>query len=114
MKFSQVNSLNFAVIAAFSAITLFVFSTATVAQETGSETEGSASKPAATKATDKKTETDIKKLHEQFRQQMKGAKMIGHFTMAGEQSDKRRPEEYHILSANKLEEGDQWLSLIHI
>ena len=39
---------------------------------------------------------------------MTGSKLVGLFTMKGEESGKQRPEEYHILSANKLDEGDQW------
>lgn len=86
----------------------------------GQETD--ANKPAAT-AKDNQTKDDsdsaspnseTKKLYEKFARQMSGSKLIGNFTMEGDDSGERRPEEYHILSAIKLDQGDQWTFVARI
>lgn len=115
MKFTSANSPLFtgAIVLILSAITSFSIPGAVFGQQVDT-----APKPTPTGSSNKTTEkhldsgqseTDIEKLHEMFRQQMKGRKLIGQFTMAGEEAGKRRPEEYHILSANKLDKGDQWV-----
>lgn len=114
MKFSFANSPLFAIVIAvmLSAITPVSNSSTAIAQEVDaapkSTTDGSSKKTTEQKSDSAQSETDIKKLHEMFSKQMKGCKMIGLFTMDGEAEGKRRPEEYHILSANKLDKGDQW------
>lgn len=137
MKFSLVNSLlsAFIVITIISAVTSLLIAHEATGQEVESKPESAAAKsekvkaeqekathdeathdeaanvetaksPVGKKATDEKA--DIKKLHEMFRDRMTGSKMIGHFTLVGEETGQRQTEEYHILSAAKLDQEDQW------
>jgi hypothetical protein len=47
----------------------------------------------------------IKKLETE----LSGAKLIGSFTVTGNEDKSPKPEEYTIVSANKLPDGDVWL-----
>ncbi len=48
-------------------------------------------------------------LFKKFSDNMKGAKLVGNFTIDGMPTDKMVKEEYHIISAEKTEKGDYWL-----
>ena len=95
------------------AIVMIVFSTAIISSTAAqsSDKQESDSKPAVaeqTKTADSKKVASKAQLHEAFRKRMTGSKLVGLFTMKGDDSGKQRTEEYHILSANKLDQGNLW------
>jgi len=46
---------------------------------------------------------------EKLQQTLQRVKFVGHFTVLGKEDGPLRKEEYTILSAKKLEQGDYWL-----
>lgn len=44
-----------------------------------------------------------------FEETLSGARLVGHFTVAGKPTDKLNKEEYFIASVKKLPSGDLWL-----
>lgn len=67
------------------------------------------SAPAIGQDTPAKEMPDQAALFKKFSENMKGAKLIGNFTIDGMSTDKMIKEEYHIISAEKTEKGDYWL-----
>jgi hypothetical protein len=59
-------------------------------------------KPAAAKV------PPAEELHKKFAESLRGVKLIGQFTVLGKDTPPAK-EEYTILSATKMEEGDFWL-----
>lgn len=62
-----------------------------------------AAKQVAAKPVDKET------LYKKFEESMKNVKLVGNFTIRGRDNDKLPRDEYTILSATKMENGDFWL-----
>jgi hypothetical protein len=52
---------------------------------------------------------DQAELFKKFGENMSGAKLVGNFTIDGMPTDKMVKEEYHIVSASKMPNGDYWL-----
>lgn len=73
------------------------------ADEPASAKKSPAAAPAAEKSDDRTAL--IKKLAEK----MNGVKLVGRFTVIGKDNGPLAKEEYTILSATKLEDGDYWL-----
>lgn len=65
-----------------------------------------AAEPAA--AADKPA-ADKQALYKKFEQAMTNVKLVGQFTVRGKENDKPARDEYTILSATKMENGDYWL-----
>ncbi len=53
-------------------------------------------------------EKDKKELYAKLKERLTGVKFIGQFTMIGQEKNSPKPEEYHILSVDKMEKGDFW------
>jgi hypothetical protein len=49
-----------------------------------------------------------KELFDRFEKTMSGVKLVGHFTVVGQEDKPPQAEEYTILSVSKLAEGDFW------
>lgn len=52
---------------------------------------------------------DQEALYKKFAESMTGVKLVGQFTVRGKENDKPARDEYTILSATKMENGDYWL-----
>lgn len=61
------------------------------------------------KAAAKSAIPDQAALFKKFSETMSGAKLVGNFTVDGMPLDKLTKEEYHIISAEKMPNGDYWL-----
>lgn len=61
------------------------------------------------KAAAKSAMPDQAALFKKFSETMSGAKLVGNFTVDGMPLDKLIKEEYHIISAEKMPNGDYWL-----
>ncbi len=46
---------------------------------------------------------------ERFTKTMSGSKLVGHFTITGQDNKDLAAEEYHIHEVKKLDEGDYWM-----
>jgi len=70
-----------------------------------------ADEPAAAKADDQKNADESKeKLYDKFEEMMSGVRMIGRFTVTGNDDDNPpQKEEYVISSVTKMPNGDYWL-----
>jgi hypothetical protein len=58
---------------------------------------------------EKEAPVDKEALYKKFAESMTGVKLVGQFTVRGKENDKPARDEYTILSATKMENGDYWL-----
>lgn len=60
------------------------------------------------------SDEEQRQLFKKLESHLTGAKLIGQFTMDGQRDESPKPEEYHILSAKKMDQGDYWLLTVRI
>ena len=52
---------------------------------------------------------DMEALHKKFAESLTGAKLVGNFTIVGQENNDLTPEEYHIVSVEKMDKPNIWL-----
>ena len=75
------------------------------AQESGSSAAVESPEQLAQPATE---DAEITELHDRLAKYLTGTKWTGQFTMSNKEVGDLTQEEYYILSAEKMEEGDYW------
>ena len=99
--FKPISVIAFAIVIAFS--------TLITAQESGSGTAAvESSEQLAQEAAEVAEAADVTELHERLAKYLTGTKWTGQFTMSNKEMGDLTQEEYYILSAEKMEEGDYW------
>ncbi len=87
---------------AFSLVTLsLVFTNAVAAQDTLQKADTEA-------AVSSQVDEEKKELYEKLANYLSGTKWTGQFSLDGMDNENLTKEEYYILSAEKMEEGDYW------
>lgn len=68
----------------------------------------------ASESAPKAVDAEKQELYRKLEKHLTGTKWVGNFTVTGKELDNLTPEEYRILSAKKVDQGEYWLLKVRI